>query len=144
MNRWSNPSIVVNGVPSGNATADGQLTLDNTLSLTQNFRQKVGTGPANDNFASPTTITGALPQVRAQSTTGATGEPGETASCAFPDTSVWFTWTPTASGTATLHTAGSNYDTILAVFTGNALEARPERGATGEVGRPGRMKATIG
>ena len=31
---------------------------------------------------------------------------------------VWFTYTPPASGTATISTCGSDYDTVLAVYTG--------------------------
>ena len=38
-------------------------------------------------------------------------------------TSVWWQWSPAASGTATLDTHGSNFDTLLAVYTGNAVDA---------------------
>ncbi|MDB6149846.1 MAG: peptidase and in kexin sedolisin [Chthoniobacter sp.] len=36
---------------------------------------------------------------------------------------VWWTWTPAATGTAVIQTAGSSFDTILAVYTGTTLEA---------------------
>ena len=37
--------------------------------------------------------------------------------------SVWWSWTPTTSGTATIDTVGSNFDTVLAVYTGNAVSS---------------------
>src|SRR6185369_14728667 len=35
--------------------------------------------------------------------------------------SVWYTWTPNADGIATLITAGSTFDTLLAVYTGDTV-----------------------
>ena len=35
--------------------------------------------------------------------------------------SVWFTWTATANGRVELDTRGSNFDTVLSVYTGDAL-----------------------
>src|SRR5262249_41480392 len=89
---------------------------------------KIASPPANDAFASPTSITGALPQTKTQSTAGSTREPGETASCATPDTSVWFSWTPSAAGTATLNTARRDHDTILGVVRGSSLGSLTELG----------------
>jgi hypothetical protein len=37
--------------------------------------------------------------------------------------SMWWSWTPAASGPVSIHTEGSNFDTILAVYTGTALNA---------------------
>ena len=37
--------------------------------------------------------------------------------------SVWWNWTAPATGLLTLSTAGSNFDTTLAVYTGNAVSA---------------------
>jgi hypothetical protein len=122
LNHWSNPSVTVNGVPSGNSTADSQLALDTTRTLTQNFRVRSGTsGPPNNNFSDATTITGALPQTRTQSTVGATAEANESASCLSVESSVWFSWTAPNTGSVLANTTGSDFDTQLAVFTGSSL-----------------------
>ncbi|HZQ46186.1 MAG TPA: immunoglobulin domain-containing protein, partial [Verrucomicrobiae bacterium] len=53
---------------------------------------------------------------------GATSEPGEPLHAGVPGgKSVWFKWTPLLSGVATFSTAGSSFDTLLAVYTGNSL-----------------------
>ncbi len=77
--------------------------------------------PENDNFANAQMITNA-----SGTTTGinveATRETGE------PDhagnqggKSVWYRWQAPINGTATITTTGSNFDTLLAVYTGNAV-----------------------
>ena len=77
-------------------------------------------GPANDCFSSPTSV-GASGGSTSQSTSGATLETGEPRPCASIGGTVWFTWTPSTSGTATIDTMGSGYDTALAVYTGSSL-----------------------
>src|SRR5581483_8524117 len=53
---------------------------------------------------------------------GATKQPGEPDHAGNPGgKSVWFRWTAPASGTATITTGGSNFDTLLAAYTGTAL-----------------------
>ncbi|MBI4393846.1 MAG: S8 family serine peptidase [Euryarchaeota archaeon] len=79
-------------------------------------------GPANNCFASATTMS-AGGQTITQSSVGATTETGEPAPCGSIGGTVWFNWTPTTSGTATFETAGSNFDTVLAVYTGSSLTA---------------------
>ncbi len=37
--------------------------------------------------------------------------------------SIWFTWTPTFTGTVTLTTQGSDFDTVMAVYTGTKLSS---------------------
>ena len=52
----------------------------------------------------------------------ATREPGEPAHAGNKGGhSVWFSWTPPVSGVATLHTRGSTFDTLLAVYAGKSL-----------------------
>src|SRR6185437_4924830 len=36
---------------------------------------------------------------------------------------VWWTWTAPAAGTAVIDTTGSNFDTLLAVYTGTSVSA---------------------
>src|SRR5205814_3892584 len=55
---------------------------------------------------------------------GATGEPLEPThiNASATSSSVWYTWTPTQSGTAVFDPA-ANFGINLAVYTGNALGA---------------------
>ena len=47
------------------------------------------------------------------------GEPAHAGQAAR--SSVWWNWTPLASGLADIRTSGSNFDTVLAVYAGDAL-----------------------
>lgn len=76
----------------------------------------------NDSFASRAVITGQNITLTA-SNVGATLEPGEL-SPIDPNpvgSSVWWTWTPTVSGSTTISLSGSNFDTVLAVYTGTTI-----------------------
>lgn len=56
------------------------------------------------------------------SATGETGEPDH-AGVSGPLRSIWWTWQPPLSGSATITTFGSGYDTTLAVYTGAVVNA---------------------
>ena len=79
----------------------------------------LATPPPNDLFSDATTISG-----RSGRTTGTnveatveTGEPG-------PEThSVWWQWQAPLSGTVTIDTIGSDFDTTLGVYTGTRVDA---------------------
>lgn len=81
----------------------------------------VNTGPANDNFANrinipnPATVTG--------TNVGATAETGEPIHAGRQNArnSVWWRFTPGSSGQVTINTFGSNFDTVLAVYTGSTV-----------------------
>jgi len=81
-------------------------------------------GPPNDNFANAQGLTGSSGTVNGSSSfaTKETGEPTNP-----PGTgggrSVWYNWTATGTGQATFDTNGSNFDTILAAYTGTAVNA---------------------
>lgn len=84
--------------------------------------------PANNNFANAQVITvqGCAGSVTGTNA-GADREPEEPIhDSAVPGdeggSSVWYQWTAPASGTVTITTAGSNYDTMLGVYTGNSVE----------------------
>jgi subtilisin len=75
---------------------------------------------ANDDFASARELAGATTNGSNQ---GATKEPGEPNHAGDDGgKSVWFRWTPQASGTATIDTTGSSFDTLLGVYTGSAVD----------------------
>jgi hypothetical protein len=37
--------------------------------------------------------------------------------------SIWYQWTAPSTGVFTIHTVGSNFDTLLGVYTGTSVEA---------------------
>ena len=81
--------------------------------------------PSNDDFGSPILISGGLPYTHTQDVAGATSatddpyiSPTNSASGKFYQT-VWYRYTPSASGTYLFDTSGSNYSTLPAIWTGN-------------------------
>jgi subtilisin len=79
---------------------------------------------ANDAFAKAQQPTGATTNGSNQ---GATKEPGEPNHAGDDGgKSVWYRWTPQTSETVTIDTAGSNFDTLLGVYTGSAVDGLAE------------------
>jgi hypothetical protein len=81
--------------------------------------------PANDNFSASQTISGCAGTTNG-SNVGATresGEPNHSPDNNGGSRSVWYSWTAPASGAAQITTAGSGFDTVLAVYTGNAVNS---------------------
>ena len=78
-------------------------------------------GPANDHFAARIAL-GTAPVTATGTNRFATRETGESAHHgATGDASVWWTWTAPGAGTCTIDLSGSNFDTVLAVYTGTTL-----------------------
>lgn len=85
--------------------------------------------PLNDAFSQAVELTGTAGNVHG-STLDATKEPGE------PDhagnaggRSVWYRWTAPSDGLATFETCGSDFDTLLAVYTGATVASLHQVGA---------------
>ncbi len=84
------------------------------------------TPPANDNFANAQIISGCSGTVTG-STFGATSETSEPShdptdsTSLSPGHTIWYRWQATSSSSTTITTAGSDFDTILAVYTGSTL-----------------------
>ncbi|MDP3768793.1 MAG: hypothetical protein Q8S13_12325, partial [Dehalococcoidia bacterium] len=84
----------------------------------------------NDDFADAWSVAG-LPFVGQQNTTGATlesGEPVNPNNCItfLPQekgATVWYSYTPASTGQVTANTLGSSFDTVLAAYTGNSVNA---------------------
>jgi hypothetical protein len=77
--------------------------------------------PPNDSFAGRKVVA-ALPYEDIQNTAEATVEPGEPTSCSGDaQNSVWYQFTPPADGVFVADTLGSDYDTVVAVYTGTSL-----------------------
>ena len=76
--------------------------------------------PDNDSFAARIQLFGSTVSATGRNT-GATLEQGEPDPSFQAEKSVWWTWTAPSNGSVTITTAGSSFDTILTVFTGDAL-----------------------
>src|SRR5688572_1464069 len=95
--------------------------------------------PANNNFASAQVISGCSGSVGGTNV-GATREAGETQNHS-PDNgggnrSVWYSWQAPSSGSATISTTGSRFDTVLGVYTGSTVSSiSPVTQVDGTVGK---------
>lgn len=93
---------------------------------------KHAASPSNDNLADATAVSGAS-GTTAGSNVGATRETGEPMHRGRGFPSVWWSWTAPSTGTLSLTTAGSSFDTVLSVYTGTqagALVARSQNDDT--------------
>ncbi|MBW4665709.1 MAG: S8 family serine peptidase, partial [Chroococcus sp. CMT-3BRIN-NPC107] len=79
------------------------------------------TRPANDNFANRISISGTLVATTGTNT-NATKEPGEANhGGSSGGKSVWWSWTAPKSSSVQITTEGSNFDTLLGVYTGSSV-----------------------
>jgi len=98
-------------------------SLGRTSYSTTNRMLVIDSGPPpNDNFNSPIALTGPAANVIGNnlSATRQAGEPNHAAGNSGGG-SVWWTWIPSTSGPATIDTVGSDFDTLLGVYTGNVI-----------------------
>ena len=108
-------SHTVTAVYSGDANFTGSTS----AGLTQTVSPPITTN--NDNFANRTVISGTSATLSG-SNSGATKEAGEPNHAGNAGgKSVWWTWTAPSDGTVTIDTAGSSFDTLLAVYTGTSV-----------------------
>ena len=90
-------------------------------------------GYLNDTFATPkvlTTDNGSLVSRNVNATAEVT-EPAHATSTAAH--SMWFEFTPTSNGQSSIDTAGSSFDTVLAVYRGTALNSLTEVASNDDV-----------
>jgi hypothetical protein len=102
---------------------DGFEGAQGVVSLTWHLDTSGTAAPANDAFSARESLVGDEGLVVA-SNRNAGVEPGEPAHAGDAGgKSLWWKLAPAASGIATVHTAGSGFDTLLAVYTGDDLTA---------------------
>ena len=77
--------------------------------------------PSNDNFVDAQTLSGSSDSA-SQSTIEATREPGEP-EVRYGENTIWYSWTAPSAGSVSIDTVGSDFDTTLGVFTGDAVNA---------------------
>lgn len=112
--------IAVDGYNLGTGAASGSVIL--------NWNQASGT-PPNDSFSSPIVLTGLTGGFSGRNQNG-TKEPGEPNHAGDAGgRSIWYSWTPPVSGDAVVDVMGSSLDTLLGVYTGNAVASLTEIGS---------------
>jgi len=80
--------------------------------------------PANDDFADARPLTSEMTGSMTGSSVGATKEIGEPDHAGNPGGhSVWYSWIAPSSGNVAFSTEGSAFDTLLAVYTGAAVNS---------------------
>lgn len=99
-------------------TANDQNAIDS-------FGYTIGASPApaNDNFVAAQTVSsnsGSVNGTNAFATKEA-GEPTHSPNGVASEKSIWYRWTAPNSGTVVMTTAGSTFDTLLAVYTGSSV-----------------------
>jgi Ca2+-binding RTX toxin-like protein len=84
-----------------------------------------GSGPnGNDDFAFPATLAGDFTSALNQTNSSATKQAGEPNHVGDPGGhSRWYRWRAPASGHVVIDTCDSNFDTLLAAYTGHAVES---------------------
>lgn len=80
--------------------------------------------PPNDNFASYQVISGQQGTTNGSNlrATKETGEPNHAGNASTA--SVWYRWTAPTNGNVVIDTVGSDFDTLLAVYTGSSVGSR--------------------
>ncbi len=79
--------------------------------------------PPNDNFAAAQIVPGHSGSVPGSNlfSTKEVGEPTHDPGGVFSGKSIWYRWTAPATGTVTMTSAGSTFDTLLAVYSGTTV-----------------------
>ncbi len=93
-----------------------------TLPYVTQWLQPGSSGQPNDNFSDATVIAGSSGQVNGGNVaaTKETGEPNHAGNSGGK--SVWWRWTAPADGEISINTFGSNFDTLLAAYTGSEVD----------------------
>ena len=104
-------------------TTPGSVASQGFVLLTWNQPGSPGSPPANNDFAAAQVLDGVSGTVPGSNrlATKETGEPNHAGTTGGQ--SIWYRWTASADGQATLDTIGSDFDTVLAVYTGGAVNS---------------------
>lgn len=118
--REASPNQLMEPNINRNLTHSVTMPQDLTLSLLTDIGWPTGPPPTNDSLANAQIISGCSGSVTGSNSTASheAGEPSHSPDGNAGGGSVWYQWQAPSSGSVTIDTAGSNYDTLLAVYTG--------------------------
>jgi len=120
---WYLPTTIPSDAISGDYTFTGIITYgDRTTYQSATFHVNGSAGPENDSISAPT-IVRSVPYNVQEDTWGATiatDDPTPSCGRGQNSNSVWYRYTPVASGILHVDTQDSNYDTVVAIWTGSA------------------------
>jgi len=98
------------------------IAVDGFNGASGNVQLSLEPPPANDDFVNATSISGNIGQTNGTNMF-AGWEPGEPLHAGFPGAhSVWWRWSALGDGTVVIWTCGSDFDTVLAVYTGTSVD----------------------
>ena len=116
----SSATQIVANVPAGNSGGLVRVSTPGGIATsTGTFSPLLP--PPNDNFANAQILSGSTGTATTTNTaaTKESGEPNHVNN--LGGKSIWFQWTAPANGAWTFRTAGSSFDTIMALYTGSTL-----------------------
>jgi subtilisin-like proprotein convertase family protein len=115
-------SLISATVPAGATTGPIRVSTSlGTAASSEDF--VISAGPLNDHFAAAQVLTG-IAAVTRGSSLGATRETGEPDHAGgFGSNSVWYRWTAPSAGAWGVDTSGSDFDTVVGVYTGTAVNS---------------------
>lgn len=126
----TSPTLTIGSmsIPDGGAYAvsvsNGEITLTSEPAVLEVALDPL---PLTDRFADRTVVTTASSVGATNNLAATTNEPGEPRHAdKRGGKSMWMTWRAPQTGRATFATTGSTFDTLLAVYTGNAVNALTE------------------
>jgi len=99
----------------------GSISFSGSFSSTFTLTQDAAiAGSGGSDFCSSAVVVSGSSFANSQTTSGATKDVSDPTACfGSGDASVWYRYTAPASGTVTVDTIGSGYDTVLSTFTGS-------------------------
>ncbi len=121
--RWTGDTSAIATVTASSTT----ITIPSAnVTVSATYKDSGGGTEVNDSFADAIRLTGNSGQTTG-STTDATKESGEPAHAGKTGVaSIWWTWVPAANTHVTFDTIGSDFDTVLAVYTGSSVAGLTE------------------
>jgi hypothetical protein len=120
-----------------------RIALDGFNGIAGNVTLNWTLGLGNDHFANCQVITGNAGSVNGNNSTSTeeAGEPNHAGKVG--GRSLWYCWTAPASGEAAIHTLGSDFDTLLAVYTGTSLQALTPIASNDDISPPTEVRSGV-
>lgn len=139
---WLNDAlnVIIRYTLSGASSTSGNNRLDDVVFSA--IPLATGASPVNDYFIEASLLEGAEATATG-SNVGASKELGEPLHNGTGSASVWWRWTATENGLISVETTGSDFDTVLAIYTGSSVGALTRLVSDDDSGGGGASRATF-